>query len=82
MLNGKDGQGNPVPYTFALGPDGWDQDRLENRFHNAGWPALPSNLPAISAVIQVTDGGPGTAYATVIDSQTGDPNFILAQSAQ
>ena len=80
-LNPKDGQGNPVPYTFALGPNGWDQDKLENRFHNAGWSALPANLRAISAIIQVTDGGPGTVYATVIDNLTGDPNFILAQPA-
>ena len=65
----------------SLAPDGWDQDKLENRFHNAGWPALASGLRAISAVIQVTDGGPGTVYATVIDNNTGDPNFILAQTA-
>jgi PKD repeat protein len=82
VLNPKDGQGNPIPYTISLGVGGWDQDLLENRFKNtAGWPALGVNLKAISAVIQVTGGGPGTAYATVIDSQTGDPNFILAQPA-
>ena len=81
VLNPKDNQGNPIPYTFALGHNGWDQDKLENRFHNAGWAALPAGLNAISAVIQVTDGGPGTAYATVIDNLTGDPNFILARAA-
>ena len=81
VLNPKDGQGVPIPYTFALQPDGWDQDKLENRFHNAGFPALPANLRVISAVIQVTNGGPGAVYATVIDNVTGDPNFILAQAA-
>ena len=82
VLNPLDGQSNPIPYTISLGVGGWDQDLLENRFKNtAGWPALGVNLKAISAVIQVTGGGPGTAYATVIDSQTGDPNFILAQPA-
>jgi hypothetical protein len=82
VLNPLDGQSNPIPYTISLGVGGWDQDLLENRFKNTvGWPALGVNLKAISAVIQVTGGGPGTAYATVIDSQTGDPNFILAQPA-
>ncbi len=82
VLNPKDGQGNPIPYTISLGVGGWDQDLLENRFKNStGWPVLGANLKVISAVIEVTGGGPGTAYATVIDSQTGDPNFILAQPA-
>jgi hypothetical protein len=40
---------------------------------------LPTNLRAITAEIRVTDGGPGFAYATVIDNKTGDPNFIPAQ---
>ncbi len=79
VLNPQGRPRQPIPYTFSLGVGGWDQDKLENRFKNAGWPALGANLRAISAVIEVTDGGPGTAYATVIDSQTGDPNFILAQ---
>ena len=82
VLNPKDGQGNPIPYTSSLGVGGWDQDLLENRFKNTtGWSPLGANLKAISAVIQVTGGGPGTVYATVIDAQTGDPNFILAQPA-
>ncbi len=82
VLNPKDGQGNPIPYTTSLNVGGWDQDLLENRFnHTTGFPALGANLKAISAVIEVTGGGPGTAYATVIDSQTGDPNFIQAQPA-
>jgi hypothetical protein len=42
---------------------------------------LPANLSGISAVIEVTGGGPGTVYATVIDNQTGDPVFIPAQPA-
>jgi hypothetical protein len=73
--------GNPVPYTFALGPGGWDQDKLENRFRNAFKVSLPANLESVSAVVTVTDGGPGFVYATVIDNQTGDPNFIPAQQA-
>jgi PKD repeat protein len=73
--------GSPVPYTFALGPGGWDQDKLENRFRNAFKVNLPSNLESISAVITVSDGGPGFVYATVIDNKTGDPNFIPAQQA-
>ncbi len=82
VLNPLDSQSNPIPYTISLGVGGWDQDLLENRFKNTtGFPAMGVNLKAISAVIQVTGGGPGTAYATVIDSQTGDPNFILAQPA-
>ncbi len=81
VLNPKDDQGNPVPYTFALAPGGWDQNKLESRFDNAHWPALPAGQRAISAVIQVHDGGPGTVYATVIDNLTGDTNFILAQPA-
>ena len=82
VLNPKDGQGNPIPYTTSLNVGGWDQDLLENRFKNTtGWSPLGANLKAISAVIQVTGGGPGTVYATVIDAQTGDPNFILAQPA-
>ncbi len=81
VLNPVDDQKIPIAYTFSLGVGGWDQDKLENRFHNAGWPALPAGLRAISAVIQVTAGGPGTVYATVIDNVTGDPNFILAQAA-
>jgi hypothetical protein len=32
-------------------------------------------------VITVVGGGPGLVYATVIDNQTGDPNFIPAQAA-
>ncbi|TAM49014.1 MAG: PKD domain-containing protein [Acidobacteria bacterium] len=81
VLNPVDDQQNPIPYTFSLGVGGWDQDKLENRFRNVFKTGLPANLAAISAVIQVTDGGPGTVYATVIDNLTGDPNFILAQPA-
>jgi hypothetical protein len=75
--NGTDGQ--PKPYTFAIPAGTWDQDKLENRFRNAFKVALPANLPAITAEIRVTDGGPGFAYASVIDNKTGDPNFIPAQ---
>ena len=39
----------------------------------------PQTCEAITAEIRVTDGGPGFAYATVIDNKTGDPNFIPAQ---
>lgn len=76
-LPGIDGQ--PKPYTFAIGPGTWDQDKLENRFRNAFKVALPANLRAVTAEIRVTDGGPGFAYASVIDNKTGDPNFIPAQ---
>ena len=81
VLNPKGADNKSIPYTLSLGVDGWDQDQLENRFTNAGWPALPANLRAISAEIFVTGGGPGTVYATVIDNLTGDPIFIPAQPA-
>ncbi len=81
VLNPKGNDGNTIPYTFALGVGGWDQDQLENRFRNAFGTALPANLRAISAEIFVTGGGPGSVYATVIDNVTGDPVFIPAQPA-
>jgi len=70
-----------APYTFALGVNGWDQDKLENRFHNFFGAELPPNQEAISAVIVVKSGGPGFAYASVIDSVTGDPMLVPAQLA-
>jgi len=79
VLNPPGTDGQPKPYTFAIGPGSWDQDKLENRFRNAFKVALPANLSAISAEITVNDGGPGFAYASVIDNKTGDPNFIPAQ---
>jgi PKD repeat protein len=79
VLNPPGTDGQPKPYTFAIGPGTWDQDKLENRFKNAFKVTLPANLRAITAEIKVTDGGPGFAYASVIDSKTGDPNFIAAQ---
>ena len=78
-LNPSGTDGQPKPYTYAIGPGTWDQDKLENRFKNGFKVSLPNNLPAITAEIRVTDGGPGFAYATVIDNKTGDPNFIPAQ---
>ncbi|HVN76253.1 MAG TPA: PKD domain-containing protein [Thermoanaerobaculaceae bacterium] len=81
LLNPVGTDSNPIPYTFALGVGGWDQDQLENRFRNAFGITLPANLRAVSAEIFVTGGGPGTVYATVIDNLTGDPVFIPAQLA-
>jgi len=78
-LNPTGTDGKPTPYTYFIGPGTWDQDKLENRFKNAFKVPLPGNLPAITAEIRVTGGGPGFAYATVIDTKTGDPNFIPAQ---
>jgi hypothetical protein len=79
VLNPPGTDNQPKPYTFAIGPGTWDQDKLENRFRNAFKVALPANLRAITAEIRVSDGGPGFAYASVIDFKTGDPNFIPAQ---
>jgi len=81
VLNPPGTDGQPKPYTFAIGPGSWDQDKLENRFRNAFKVALHANLRAITAEIRVTDGGPGFAYASVIDNKTGDPNLIPAQAA-
>ena len=50
-LNPRGGGGQQVPYTLSLGPDGWDQDQLENRFQNAFGSALPTGLRAVSAEI-------------------------------
>ena len=79
ILNPPGTDGQPQPYTFAIGPGTWDQDKLENRFRNAFKVALPATLQAVTAEIRVSDGGPGFAYASVIDNMTGDPNFIPAQ---
>jgi hypothetical protein len=79
VLNPTGTDSQPKPYTYAIGPGTWDQDKLENRFKNGLKVALPSGLRAITAEITVTDGGPGFAYATVIDTKTGDPNFMTAQ---
>jgi PKD repeat protein len=79
LLNPTNGDGSPQPLTISIGPGTWDQDKLENRFRNAFKTSLPANLRAVSAEITVTSGGPGYAYATVIDSMTGDPNFVAAQ---
>jgi len=81
LLNPQDMVGTPTPYTFAIGPGGWDQDKLENRFRRAFKAELPANQRSISAVITIRGGGPGFVYATVIDNLTGDPNFIPAQPA-
>jgi hypothetical protein len=71
---------NGQAYTVALSATNpWDQDKLENRFRNKGW-SLPSNLRAVSAVIEV-QGGIGQAYASVVDNITGDPVFIAAVPA-
>ncbi|NWG00775.1 MAG: PKD domain-containing protein, partial [Thermoanaerobaculaceae bacterium] len=66
------------PYTGGTGPNGWDQDKLENRFRNFFKQELPANQRVVSAVIQVRSGGPGFAYASVIDNLTGDPIFVPA----
>jgi PKD repeat protein len=79
VLNPLGIDGKPTPYTFAIPAGTWDQDKLENRFRNAFKVALPAGLRAITAEIAVNAGGPGFAYATVIDTLTGDPNFIPAQ---
>jgi PKD repeat protein len=81
LLNPRDQSGAPTPLTVYLPPGSWDQDKLENRFQRAFKVNLPANERAVSAVITVTGGGPGTAYATVIDNQTGDPNFVPAEAA-
>lgn len=70
-----------APYTFALGVNGWDQDKLENRFRNFFGEELPANQEAISAVVIVKGGGPGFAYASVIDPHTGDPMLVPGQLA-
>lgn len=70
-----------APYTFALGVNGWDQDKLENRFRNFFGEELPANQEAISVVVLVKSGGPGFAYASVIDPITGDPMLIPGQVA-
>ncbi|MGE5235282.1 MAG: PKD domain-containing protein [Acidobacteriota bacterium] len=70
---------NGTPLQVSLGPDGWDQDKLENRFKNTFGTDLPVNLRAVSAVITVVSGGPGYAYASVVDSVTGDPIFVGSQ---
>jgi hypothetical protein len=65
-------------YTYAIGPNGWDQDKLENRFRNFFKQELPAGQRVISAEIVVRAGGPGFAYASVIDPLTGDPIFVPA----
>ena len=70
-----------APYTFALGVNGWDQDKLENRFRNFFGDELPPNQEALSAVIVIKSGGPGFVYASVIDAVTGDPMLVPAQLA-
>jgi len=82
VLNPLGTDGKPMPYELALNVGGWDQDKLENRFYNMWQVNLPSNLRAISAIAQVISGGPGMIYATVIDNQTSDGNFIPAQASQ
>jgi PKD repeat protein len=72
---------NGTPIQISLGPGGWDQDLLENRFQNTFGTSLPAGLRAVSAVITVVSGGPGYAYASVVDNVTGDPVFIGAQLA-
>jgi PKD repeat protein len=79
LLNPTNADGSAQPLSIAIGPGTWDQDLLENRFRNAFKSALPSNLRAVAAEITVSSGGPGFAYATVIDGKTGDPNFIAAK---
>jgi PKD repeat protein len=81
LLNPSDEFRNPLPLNLYLPPGSWDQDKLENRFERAFKVNLPANERAISAVITVVGGGPGLVYATVIDNQTGDPNFIPAERA-
>ncbi|MBI4914397.1 MAG: PKD domain-containing protein, partial [Acidobacteria bacterium] len=67
-------------YPLFLGPGGWDQDKLENRALNQWGVTVPS-MRLISAVVRVTSGGPGFAYASVVDSLTGDPVFVGGQLA-
>ena len=84
LLNPLNQDGTPAPYTYGNGPGTWDQDKLENRFNRAFksfGKTLPANLRSISAEIVVRGGGPAFVYASVIDSLTGDPNFIAAQPA-
>jgi hypothetical protein len=84
LLNPLNPDGTPAPYTYGNGPGTWDQDKLENRFNRAFKSfakTLPTNLRSISAEVVVRGGGPALVYASVIDSQTGDPNFITAQPA-
>ncbi len=71
--------GGQTPLSVYVGPGLWDQDKLENRFHNAFGISFPANQRAVSAEIFIDSGGPGLAYATVIDGKTGAPNFIPAQ---
>ena len=84
LLNPLNTDGTPAPYIYGNGPGTWDQDKLENRFNRAFKSfakTLPTNLRSISAEVVVRGGGPALVYASVIDSQTGDPNFIAAQPA-
>ncbi len=71
---------NPGGFKYWYAAGGWSQVKLEDRF-NSGGVELPANQRSISAVIQVTHGGPMTAYASVVDSLTGDPVTVLAQPA-
>ena len=70
-----------VPVVVSLGAGGWDQRKLEDRWIDAFGTALGANLQGISASIEVTSGGPGVAYASVVDTATGDPVFVPAQPA-
>jgi hypothetical protein len=72
---------NGAPLSIYLPTGGWDQDKLENRFKNTFGVDLPAGLRAISAVVKVTNGGPGYVYASVVDGVTGDPVFIGGQLA-
>jgi len=67
------------PYVLALGPGGWDQDRIENRFRGFFGVDLPANQRAISVAVQVKSGTAGFVYASVVDNVTGDPIWISGQ---
>ncbi len=68
------------PYTVAVPPNGWAQQKLETRFAGFFQSQLGANLEGISASIDVTTGT-GFAYASVVDNVTGDPIFVPAQPA-
>jgi hypothetical protein len=66
-------------YVLALGPGGWDQDRIENRFRGFFGAELPANQRALTVAVEVRNGTGGFAYASVVDNVTGDPIWISGQ---
>ncbi|MFI5167239.1 MAG: PKD domain-containing protein [Thermoanaerobaculales bacterium] len=70
----------PKPFTQALNVGGLLQAQLESFLSVLGT-TLPPGTKAVSAEVTVLAGGPGFAYATVIDNLTNDPMYVPAQLA-